>query len=210
MECRRTPCATPCPALMLDRDGVVIEDRGYLADPADAVLVSGAATLVARANKRDVPVCIVTNPSGIDRGLYGWDAFAAVNDRIDALLAAAGARIDAIAACPFHPDFTPGYDAAHARWRKPGPAMIETLTEVMNIDRAASWLVGDRPGDIEAACAAGLAGAVHVLTSHGTTDRKTALTAARRNFAALDADSVATAGRVLHDRGLFGAPGRAR
>jgi len=154
--------AAPCAVLFLDRDGVVIEDRNYVGDPKDVALIAGAAALIAAANAADVPVGIVTNQAGIDRGLYGWDGFAAVTRHIDELLAREGARIDAIAATPFHPEFTKGYGAQHARWRKPGPLMILTLAERLNADRAQSWLVGDKDIDMQAAKAAGLAGAILV------------------------------------------------
>jgi D-glycero-D-manno-heptose 1,7-bisphosphate phosphatase len=158
IELRVQPRARPVPGLFLDRDGVVIEDRHFVGDPEDVALMPGAAEMIVAANRAGTLVCVVTNQSGIDRGYFGWDEFAAVTRRIDRLLGRAGARIDALAACPFHPDFTAGYGPDHARWRKPGPQMILTLAERLNIDRAQSWLVGDKERDLDAARAAGLAG----------------------------------------------------
>jgi D-glycero-D-manno-heptose 1,7-bisphosphate phosphatase len=114
------------------------------------------------ANGAQVPVLVVTNQSGIDRGLFGWDAFAAVEDRIAALLAAEDATLDAIAACPFHPDFTPGYGPAQARYRKPEAGLITELSEALGIALSDSWMVGDQPRDMEAARTAGLAGGIMV------------------------------------------------
>ena len=162
IEVRCPRRAVPCDVLFLDRDGVVIEDHNYVHDPSDVALVPGAAMLIAAANTAAVPVGIVTNQAGIDRGLYDWDGFAAVTRRIDELLARHGARIDAVAAAPFHPDFTKGYGAAQARWRKPGPQMILTLAERINAAPARSWMVGDKDIDMRAAEAAGLAGAILV------------------------------------------------
>jgi D-glycero-D-manno-heptose 1,7-bisphosphate phosphatase len=152
--------AAPRAALFLDRDGVVIEDRHFVSDPEDVALVPGAGELIAAANRAGTPACVASNQSGIDRGLFGWAEFAAVEAEIAARLAREGARLDGVAACPFHPDFTPGYDARLAEWRKPGAAMISALAERLNLDLARSWLVGDRARDAEAAKRAGLAGAV--------------------------------------------------
>jgi D-glycero-D-manno-heptose 1,7-bisphosphate phosphatase len=73
-----SPHPAPRPGLFLDRDGVVVVDTGFLSDPKGVSLVPGAAALIAAANRDAVPVAVVTNQSGIDRGHYGWDAFAAV------------------------------------------------------------------------------------------------------------------------------------
>src|SRR5262250_1484961 len=84
-------------ALFLDRDGAVIEDTGYL------VPIPGAAKVIAAANQRGSPVVMVTNQSGIGRGYYSWTEFKCVQDALLAMLAAQGARIDAVYACAHHP-----------------------------------------------------------------------------------------------------------
>jgi len=150
----------PRPALFLDRDGIIIRDTGFPSEPAEVALVAGATTLIKAANSACVPVLAVTNQSGIDRGLLGWDDFAAVEARIADLLTAEGVATDATAACPFHPDHTAGYDKSHAQWRKPAPGMITTLADRLNIDLPGSWLIGDRLRDVEAARNAGLAGGI--------------------------------------------------
>ena len=84
-------------------------------------LEAGAAALVRWANENAIPVVVVTNQSGIDRGLFGWPQFEAVQQEIAARLAAEGARINLTIACPYHPAHTPGWDAQHhSQWRKPG------------------------------------------------------------------------------------------
>jgi D-glycero-D-manno-heptose 1,7-bisphosphate phosphatase len=150
------------PGLFLDRDGVIVEEIGYLHRVADLRMMPGIATLIARANRRGIPVCVVTNQAGIARGLYGWPEFATIADEIERRLAAEDAHVDGVAACPFHPEFTKGYGAREDRWRKPGPAMIEALAARLGIDRARSWFIGDKIADIDAARAAGLAGVVVV------------------------------------------------
>ena len=201
LDVRRNPGIDAGPVLFLDRDGVIVEDNGFPSDPDAARLMPGAVQLVAAANRNAIPVAIVTNQSGIDRGLYGWAEFAAVQSRIEALLAAQGAAIDALAACPFHPDFTPGYGPRHAAWRKPGPAMLTALAEKMRIDAGKSWLVGDRTGDIEAARAARLAGGVLV----GTAPDQDTPSPRGTKFEAIFAADVVAAGRALEKAGLLPA-----
>lgn len=162
------PSAEPAPALFLDRDGVIIEDTGYVGDPADVRLRPFVAEMIRRANSAAVKVVVATNQSGIARGLFGWDDFAAVERRIAELLDQDGARIDAVAACPFHGEFTPGYDHRHAGWRKPGPRMLTALAESRNLDLGRSWMVGDNVTDIQAARAAGLAGGILVGGAEAT------------------------------------------
>ena len=153
------------PALFLDRDGVIVEESGFLSDPGGVHLVDGIADLIRTANHSGIPVAVVTNQSGIARGLFGWNEFAAVQTEIARRLAADRARLDAVSACPFHPDFTPGYGQAHESFRKPGPGMLELIGTRLNLDLRASWLVGDQARDIEAARRAGLAGGIWLRRS---------------------------------------------
>ncbi len=161
-EIRSRPSTSPRPGLFLDRDGVVVHDTNFLADPKDVELLPGAAELIAEANRRAVPVAIVTNQSGIARGLFGWAEFADVEREIARRLSLAGASIGAVLACPFHPEFTANYGAVESHWRKPGPGLVLAAAGLLNIDAGRSWLVGDRARDIEAARNAGLAGAIFV------------------------------------------------
>jgi D-glycero-D-manno-heptose 1,7-bisphosphate phosphatase len=202
---RAQPVPTaPRPGLFLDRDGVVIEDLGYVSRRDQVRLMPGAASLIRRANEASVAVAVVTNQSGIARGLYGWDEFAAVEEAITELLTTAGATVDGVCACPFHPDF--GGDAVRtARWRKPGPAMIEALAMALRIDRRRSWLIGDKASDIAAARNARLAGAVLVLCGHGEADLDTAKALVTSDFRVsiasdIDAASAMLAGELFEAR----------
>lgn len=158
LDTRMAALTSPRPALFLDRDGVVVRDTGFLSDPASVALIPGIASLIKRANDVQIPVLVVTNQSGIDRGLLSWQDFDAVEARIAALLDAEGAITNATAACPFHPDYTSDYGENQARWRKPEPGMIEVFAEILNINLSKSCLIGDRLRDIEAARQASLAG----------------------------------------------------
>lgn len=164
---RLTPLAKPRPALFLDRDGVIVRDTGFLSNPNSVKIIPETAALMRQANQSGVPVLVVTNQSGIDRGLLDWNDFAAVENSIASRLAELGARSDATAACPFHPDFTTGYNDNHEQWRKPGPGLLNALANTLGIVLSASWLIGDRSRDIEAARNAGLAGGI-LITSEAT------------------------------------------
>jgi D-glycero-D-manno-heptose 1,7-bisphosphate phosphatase len=185
----------PRPALFLDRDGVVVEEVNYLSKPEDVRLVPGAAAIVAAANRRDIPVVLITNQSGIGRGLYGWDAFAAVQRTILDALARAGAFVDAVYACPYHADGAPPYRHPDHPARKPNPGMLLRAGQALRLDMRASWAVGDRASDLEAARCAGLAGGVHVLSGHGADpgERTAALALAAPGFKVATAPSIAEA-----------------
>lgn len=90
-----------------------------------------------------------------------------MHQEIERQLAHSGAQLDAVIACPFHPDFTDDFAATGKLWRKPAPGMITFAAKRLNIDLGSSFMVGDNITDIGAAEAAGLAGAVLVLTGHG-------------------------------------------
>lgn len=155
------------PALILDRDGVLVEERHHLSRPEDVVLSPGAVDVIRVVRGLGLPVCVVTNQSGIDRKLFTWADFEAVSRQIDKELAQNGVSIDVTIACPFHPDFTPDYSEGHAYWRKPGPGMLHLLAERFGVDLGKSLFVGDNISDAEAGRAAGLSQIVHVLTGHG-------------------------------------------
>ncbi len=186
-------------ALFLDRDGVVVEEVHYLHKPADVRLIDGAAGLIGAANKSGVPVILVSNQAGIARGLYGWEAFIAVQDKILDGLAAEGAFINGVFACPHHGDGKAPYDTAEHPWRKPNPGMLIEAAQRLPVDLGASWIVGDQASDLEAGKNAKLAGGVHVLSGHGKDDgeRDRALALSGNGFQALGAEDVKGAVSLL-------------
>jgi len=160
---QRSEQATP--ALFLDRDGVIVVDAHYLGDPDQVALLPGAGQLVKAANTARVPVVVVTNQSGIGRGYFDWEAFEAVQQRIEDLLSAhEGAKWDAVLACPHHRDALPPYRHPDHPCRKPNPGMFTDARDILNIDLSRSWIIGDKAGDLEAGKRAGLTGGVHVAT----------------------------------------------
>jgi len=156
----RQETARPC--LFLDRDGVVIVDRHHLSDPAGVELIVPTVEAIAFANRTGWAVGLVTNQSGIGRGLFRWSDFHAVQARLAQLIAAYGARLDFVCACPFHPDAADPYRHLGHPWRKPEPGMIIHATAMLNLDPSRSFIVGDRGSDLEAGAAAGLSGGVLV------------------------------------------------
>jgi D-glycero-D-manno-heptose 1,7-bisphosphate phosphatase len=130
-------------AVFLDRDGTIIEDTGYVADPAAVRLLPGAAGAIARLNQAGLPVIVVTNQSGIARGLFDEAGYAATVRRLDELLAAAGARLDGRYHCPHHPNFT-----GPCECRKPGLLLYRRAAADHGLDLARSWWVGDRLHDV--------------------------------------------------------------
>ena len=158
------------PTLFLDRDGVIVEEVHYLHRVEDMRLTAGAAPVIRQANKAGIPVVVVTNQSGVGRGTFDWSAFDAVQGAMLDALAAQGAHVNAVYACPFHGSGVAPWNVADHPDRKPGPGMLLRAAKALPVDLGGSWIVGDRGGDIGAACNAGLAGGMHVLSGHGNDD----------------------------------------
>jgi histidinol-phosphate phosphatase family protein len=137
-------------AVFLDRDGTIIEDVGYLADPDRVRLLPGAAEAISRLNRAGLLAVVVTNQSGIARGLFNEAAYEATRRRLDQLLAGRGARLDAQYHCPHHPEVT-----GPCECRKPGLRLYRQAADELGIDLTASWWVGDRLRDVQPATALG-------------------------------------------------------
>jgi D-glycero-D-manno-heptose 1,7-bisphosphate phosphatase len=153
-------------AVFLDRDGTIIEEVGYLNSPEQVLLLPRAAQAIRRLNERGVPVVVVTNQSGVARGLFTEESVLAVHAAVRTLLSAQGAWIDAFYFCPHHPDGTiPGY-SRHCACRKPLPGMLESAANDFGLSLASSVVIGDKQLDVDTARSAGARG-VLVLTGHG-------------------------------------------
>ncbi len=147
------------PAAFLDRDGTIIVDTGFVRDPSQVQLIPGSAKAIRRLNQAGWAVVVVTNQSGIARGIITWEQYHAVARRIDELLAAEGARIDATYVCPHHPEIT-----GPCECRKPGLAHYRAAIETLELDPARSVFIGDRLTDLEPA---GQLGGTGVLVRAG-------------------------------------------
>jgi D-glycero-D-manno-heptose 1,7-bisphosphate phosphatase len=197
-EVRRPRDRVPRPALFLDRDGVIVEEVTDLHRVEDTVVIQAALPVIAAANARDIPVVVVTNQGGIGRGLFGWPEFAAVQAEIERVLAAGGARLDAVYACPFHERGGQPHGHPDHPDRKPNHGMLLKAARALNLDLGRSWIAGDSTRDIVAAERAGLAGALHVLTGHGPRHRgEVARLEPRPGFALHLVDSIEAAGGLI-------------
>lgn len=149
------------PALFLDRDGVLNEDRGYVHAWDQFAWVPGAREAVAAFKRAGWIVVVVTNQSGIGRGYYEEADMHALHARMQDELNAIGAGVDAFYFAPQHPDATvEHYRHPDPPDRKPNPGMIVRALADLPIDREASILVGDKPSDLEAAERAGVRAAL--------------------------------------------------
>lgn len=144
--------------VLLDRDGTVIVDHGYVGSIDRVDLIDGAAEAIAAFNRADVPVAIVTNQAGVARGLYTMDDVERVHQHLATILAQHDAHIDRFLFCPYHPEGTVTAFARHSFDRKPEPGMALAAARALDLDLSASWVVGDRPEDMQLAATVGAAG----------------------------------------------------
>jgi D-sedoheptulose 7-phosphate isomerase/D-glycero-D-manno-heptose 1,7-bisphosphate phosphatase len=145
----------PRPGILLDRDGTIIVDSGYVGSVDRVEFIEGAPEAIASFNQAGIPVAVVTNQAGVARGFYALDDVIRVHSHMAGCLAASGAHIDMFLYCPYHPE---GVVEAFARMsadRKPRPGMAQAAATALNLDLTASWVVGDRPEDIGLAAAVG-------------------------------------------------------
>lgn len=148
-------------AFFLDRDGVIIEQVEYIRDPEDVRLTPGAADALRLIHRNGFLAIVVSNQSGIARKKFTLDELMAVQSRMYELLAAQGERIDGFHFCPHDPHVD---DCA---CRKPKPGMILRAARELDIDVASSFMIGDRPADVETGVNAGCRDCAMVLTGYG-------------------------------------------
>ncbi len=142
-------------AVFLDRDNTIIEDPGYINNPGQVKLIPGAAGALADLRKMGYKIIVVSNQSGIARGLITEQALAQIHERLKQLLAQQNAYVDRIYYCPFHPDGVIQKFRKDSDLRKPKPGMLLMAANEMNIDLAGSWMVGNDYRDVAAGKAAG-------------------------------------------------------
>jgi D-glycero-D-manno-heptose 1,7-bisphosphate phosphatase len=154
------------PAVFIDRDGTLTEEVGYVNHPSRLRLLPRSAEAIRRLNAAGVAAVVVTNQAGIARGYFSAEVLRATNDALVAQLEDAGAHLDGIYVCPHHPtEGVPPYRVA-CECRKPAPGLLERAAAELDLDLAASTMVGDKASDLVPARSVG-AGAVLVLTGYG-------------------------------------------
>jgi histidinol-phosphate phosphatase family protein len=153
-------------AVFLDRDGTLLHLVPYLKDTAQARLYHGVGDALRRLQDAGARLVVVTNQSGVARGLMTKGDVAGLHRRLRALLAECGVKLDRIEVCFDHPDFNGGCEC-----RKPRPGMIFKAARELGVDLGESWTIGDNASDIEAGVAAGTRTAL-VLTGYGRRTRE--------------------------------------
>lgn len=151
--------------ILLDRDGTVIEERHYLRDPEGVVLIPGVAEAMRRLAERGVRFFLVSNQSGIGRGLLTLADYHAVHARLRELLAAAGVHLSGTAFCPHAPE-------AQCNCRKPRPGLWDQLAAEHGLRPEHTAMVGDKIADIAMGQTVGCVETVLVLTGHGTREAR--------------------------------------
>lgn len=144
-------------AVLVDRDGTLNHDSGYVTSPDQLVVFPGVPEAIFRLNQLGVLVIMITNQSAIGRGMMTVEDLQRIHEAFAILLQPCGARIDGIFFCPHHPQ-----DGCHCR--KPNVGLIQQAAEQFSLDLARCFLVGDKKSDLEAAQNIGVAG-VLVMTS---------------------------------------------
>jgi histidinol-phosphate phosphatase family protein len=143
-------------ALFLDRDGVVIEDTDFVKDPTQVSLIPGVIEALKVARSKGYRLVVVTNQSGIGRGLISWDQYDQVTLKMQELLAAQGIILDRIVVAPFHAGSKTGSSLGRRNLRKPRPGLIHQVVNELRIDISQSVMVGDKTRDLIAAALAGV------------------------------------------------------
>jgi histidinol-phosphate phosphatase family protein len=136
------------PALFLDRDGTLMVDTGYVRNPDDVKLLPGATDLLREARTLGLRLVVISNQSGVARGIITEAQLVAVESRFEALLGEQGVTLDLILLCKHGPD-----DGCACR--KPLPGLLHDAARALDIDLTSSVMVGDRASDVEAGRAAG-------------------------------------------------------
>ena len=157
---KRIRAGAPAPVLrkaaFLDRDGVINLDRAYVHKWEEFEFVPGAVDAMRRLKQAGYALVVVTNQSGLARGMYTEEQYQTLTAQMRKALANAGAEVDAVYHCPHHPKGNVPELAVECDCRKPEPGMILRAARELGLSLADSILVGDKPSDIDAARAAGV------------------------------------------------------
>ncbi|KTS27309.1 D-glycero-beta-D-manno-heptose 1,7-bisphosphate 7-phosphatase [Pantoea sp. BS_8] len=167
--------ANKVPAIFLDRDGTLNVDHGYVHEIDHFQFIDGVIEALQQLKKMGFALVVVTNQSGIARGTFSEDQFMQLTEWMDWSLADRDVDLDGIYFCPHHPDATVEAYRQQCDCRKPQPGMLLAAQEELHIDMAASYMVGDKLEDMQAAQAAGVGKKVLVRSGKPVTPEGEAL-----------------------------------
>ena len=131
----------------LDRDGVINQDKGYISKISDFKIYPGVGKAISLLNKKNYLVIIITNQSGIGRGLIKIKELENLHNHLKKKIKKDGAKIDDIFYCPFHPEFGKGKYKKKSNDRKPGDGMIKKAIKKWKINTKSSFMIGDKISD---------------------------------------------------------------
>lgn len=148
--------ADKVPAIFLDRDGTINVDHGYVSEIDNFEFIDGVIDAMRELKRMGFALVLVTNQSGIARGMFSEDQFMQLTEWMDWSLADRDVDLDGIYFCPHHPEAIVEELRQSCDCRKPEPGMLLTAQQELNIDMASSYMVGDKIEDMQAAKAAGV------------------------------------------------------
>jgi D-glycero-D-manno-heptose 1,7-bisphosphate phosphatase len=142
-------------AIFFDRDDTLIEDPGYINHPDQVKLIAGVPEALIELKELGYKLIVVSNQSGVAHGMFTEEVLGQIHDRLKELLAEKGVFLDQIYFCPYHPDGAIEKYRRDSDRRKPGPGMLLTAADEMDIDLGQSWMIGNSDRDIIAGSRAG-------------------------------------------------------
>lgn len=186
-------------AVFVDRDGVISEEVGYLADVEHVRLIPRSAEAVKVINQSALKIIAITNQSGVARGYFSEEMLGHVHRKMEQLLSDQGALLDGIYYCPHHPEGTVEAYRIECDCRKPSAGLLIQAAEEHAIDLSSSYLVGDKRTDIECAHRAGAKG-ILVLTGYGKDELSTINSAALAQPEYVAADLLDAVQWIIKDK----------
>lgn len=159
------------PAVFIDRDGVINVDHGYVHKVDDFEYVDGVFEATRKLKEMGYLLVLVTNQSGIARGMFSEDEFMSLTEWMDWNFVDNGVEFDGIYYCPHHPEHGVGDYKQDCDCRKPKPGMFNTAKSFLKIDMENSVMIGDKAEDMMAAEAAGVGTRILVKTGKPVTEK---------------------------------------
>jgi D-glycero-D-manno-heptose 1,7-bisphosphate phosphatase len=188
-------------AVFVDRDGTIIVDVDYLSSPDQLQLIPRSAEAIRALNEMSIPVIVITNQSGIARGIFSEQELHAVHNTLDSILNTFGAKVDGYYYCPHHPHEGIAPYVIDCECRKPKSGMLKEAQNKFGLNLSQSFVIGDKCRDVQTGKSVG-ATSIQVATGYGNSEKK--LCVQDRNYFAADLfDAVEFIKNVLKERNIF-------